>query len=73
MDKHIELRTALLRSHHAYAVYADMLGGKLTPESGGPRQKSERERMKEIQAEIEAADAEVALLKKEVLGTPSSD
>jgi len=64
MDKDTELRTALARSSRAHTAYTEMLGGRLPPGPGdSPR--SDWERMKALQAEIEAADAEVARLRHE--------
>lgn len=65
MDNATEMRNALLRSHRAHAEYNRvMLGGKL---SLGPEDPpgSDGERIKTLQAEAVAADADVARLKQE--------
>jgi hypothetical protein len=63
MDTNTEMTEALRRSSLAHAAYAEMLGGRLS--SGVDAPLSDRERMKKLQAEIEAADAEVARVRQE--------
>jgi len=72
MDNDTELRTALARSRHAHTAYTEMLGGRLQP-GPGDTPRSDGERMKALQAEIEAADAEVTRLRHERGEVPGSN
>ena len=59
---------ALLRSSHAQAAYAEALEHE---RSRG--RTSNRKRLSALRAEVEVADAEVALLRQELLGRGLSD